>query len=244
MSRLDLAKRFPVSESLVRWWETGRTVPAEQYVKQLIKILDLPEMIQHVLDDLVSKEISPEWLGKWLTVEGGSTTLLSFESLVIPGLMQTEDYARTVLRLSKETSLDLEEQVRERLNRQCVLAKEDPPLYHAILDEAVLRRPVGSSKIMYDQLTQVLELAKRDTIIVQVIPFRAGAHAGFAGPMVIAGFDGAEVAYVDNALRGDVVEKADDIASIRRLWQKLSAKALSEDESEEMIKEVASTWTI
>src|SRR5437879_3160390 len=99
LSRLELAKRFPVSESLVRWWESGRTVPAEQYVEQLIEILALPELIQRVLDELVSKEVAPEWLGKWLTVEEKSTSLLNFVPLVLPGLLQIEEYARAVLRL-------------------------------------------------------------------------------------------------------------------------------------------------
>lgn len=242
MSRLELARRFPVSESLVRWWESGRTVPGEQYVQQLVQILDLPEMIKRVLAELVSNEISPEWLGKWLTAEGRAATILNFEPQVIPGLMQTEAYARAVLRLGKETSLDLEGQVNERLARQRVLAREDPPLYHAILDEAAIRRPVGGVKTMCDQLMHVVELSQRDTIIVQVIPFRVGEHAGFNGPVVLASVDGAEVAYIDNALRGDVVEKSEDVAVIRRIWQRLSAKAMREDESIEMIKEVASTW--
>jgi len=244
MSRLDLAKRFPVSESLVRWWETGRTVPVEQYVKQLIKILDLPEMIQHVLDDLVSKEVAPEWLGKWITIEARSTSLLTFVPLVLPGLLQSEEYARAVLRLGKESPLDVEERVEERLRRQSVLAREDPPLYHAIVDEAAISRPVGSPKIMHDQLMHVVEVAERtEMTIVQVIPFRAGGHAGFGGgPIVLASFDGKEVAYVDNALRGDVVEKPEDVAAIRRIWQKLSAKALSEDASIQVIREAAEKW--
>jgi hypothetical protein len=123
-----------------------------------------------------------------------------------------------------------------------VLAKEDPPLYHAIIDEAVIRRPVGGQKTMCDQLMHVVDLSERDAIIVQVIPFRVGAHAGFNGPVVLASFDGGEVAYVDNALRGDVVEKPEDVAAIRRIWQMLSAKALLEEESAELIREAASTW--
>ena len=243
LGRVELAKSFPVSESLIRWWESGRTIPAEQYVERLIAVLGLPEMIQHVLDDLVSNEVAPEWLGKWLTVEDKSTSVLNFEPLVVPGLMQTEDYARAVLRLGKASPLDLDGQVSERLERQRVLVREDPPLYHAIIDEAVIRRPVGGPKIMCDQLMRVIELAERDAIIVQVIPFRAGEHSGFNGPVVLASFEGGEVAYVDNALRGDVVEKPEDVAAIRRIWQKLSAKALPEDESAQLIKEAASTWT-
>jgi transcriptional regulator with XRE-family HTH domain len=244
LSRVELAKKFPVSESLVRWWESGRTAPGEQCVGKLITILDLPKMIQRVLDDLASKEVAPEWLGKWLTVEERATSLLTFVPLVIPGLVQTEDYARAVLRLGKETPLDLEERVSERLARQHVLTREEAPLYHVILDEAAIVRPVGSPKIMHDQLMHVVDLAEQtDMIILQVIPFRVGAHAGFAGgAIVLASFDGTEVAYVDNALRGDVVEKSEDVAVIRRLWQKLSAKALLEDESAQLIREAAEKW--
>jgi transcriptional regulator with XRE-family HTH domain len=244
LSRVELAKAFPVSESLVRWWESGRTVPAEQCVQRLITVLDLPEMIQRVLNELVSNEVAPEWLGKWVSLEEKATSLLTFVPLVIPGLLQTEEYARAVLRLGKEAPLDLEERVSERLKRRRILTREDPPLYHVILDEAAIRRPVGGPKVMHDQLMHVVDLAEQtEMIIVQVIPFRVGAHAGFAGgAIVIASFDGAEVAYVDNALRGDVVEKSEDIAIIRRLWQKLSAKALLEDESAQLIREVAEKW--
>jgi transcriptional regulator with XRE-family HTH domain len=244
LSRLDLARMFPVSESLVRWWESGRTAPAEQYVRRLLEILELPEMIQRVLDELATKEVAPEWLGKWLSVEKRASSLLTFVPLVVPGLLQIKEYARAVLRLGKESQLDLDEKVSERLRRQSVLTREDPLLYHAILDEAAISRPVGSPKIIHDQLMHVLELAERsDMIIVQVIPFRFGAHAGFAGgAMEIASFGGIDVAYVDNALRGDVIEKPEDVATIRRLWQKLSAKALPEDESAQLIKEAAQKW--
>ena len=96
---------------------------------------------------------------------------------------------------------------------------------------------------MSDQLLRVAELAQRDMIIVQVIPFHVGEHAGFAGStLMLASLDGTEVAYVDNALRGDVIEKSEDVASVRRLWQKLSSKARPEDESIDMIKKAAAAW--
>jgi transcriptional regulator with XRE-family HTH domain len=244
MSRAELAKKFPVSESLVRWWESGRTAPADDYLKRLIDVLGLPEMIKRVLDELASKEVAPEWLGKWIAVETSANSLCNFVPLVFPGLLQIEEYARAVLRLGKESSLDIEEKVVERLRRQSVLASEEPPLYHVILDEAAIRRPVGGPKVMHDQLIHVVELADQtEMIIVQVIPFHVGAHAGFAGgSMILASVDGAEVAYVDNALRGDVVEKVEDVALIRRLWHRLSAKAFPEDESLRMIREVAEKW--
>jgi hypothetical protein len=215
---------------------------------KLSEVLDLPETVRRAIDDLASNEVAPEWLGRWVSVERRSTSLLTFEPLVIPGLLQTPEYARAVLRLGKESGLDLEAQIGERLDRQEILERDDPPppLFHAILDEAAIRRPVGGPKTMSDQLLRVVELAQRDTIIIQVIPFRVGEHAGFAGAsLTLASFSGAnstEVSYVDNALRGDVVEKPEDVASMRRLWQRLSSKARPEDESIDMIKEAAAVW--
>jgi len=149
-----------------------------------------------------------------------------------------------VLRLGKEAAVDLDAQVDERIKRQDVLHRDDPPppLFHAIISEASIRPPVGGGKIMSDQLLRVLDLAQRDMIIVQLVPFEMGEHAGFAGAFELASFNGTEVAYVDNALRGEVIELPEDVAAIRRLWQKLSAKARPEEESLEMIKETAEGW--
>ncbi|MEV5746651.1 helix-turn-helix transcriptional regulator [Actinoallomurus sp. NPDC052308] len=242
LTRAELAKTFPVSESLIASWENGRLIPKPEYLPHLISSLGLPDLILRILDDLVSREVAPEWLNKWTRAEAEATMLLWYESTVVPGLCQTEDYARAVLQLGKPAPLDLEGQVSARLARQKVLTREDPPLYHVVLDEAVIRRPVGGQKTMRDQLMRLVELSQRDEIIVQVIPFEVGAHAGFAGPIVLASIDGSEVAYVDNALRGDVIEKPEDVEAIRRLWQMLSAKALHADASIELIMKVAETW--
>lgn len=245
ISRATLAARFPVSESTVKWWETGRTVPRTEYIPQLVEWLGLSETVVRAIEDLANKEVAPEWLGKWARVERKASSLLTFEPLVIPGLLQTPEFARAVLRLGKEAAIDLDAQVDERIKRQDVLHRDDPPppLYHAIMDEAAIRRPVGGKKTMSDQLLHVVALAQRDMIIVQLVPFEVGEHAGFAGAsFTLASFDGTEVAYVDNALRGDVIELPEDVAAIRRLWRKLSAKAYREDESLEIIKEAAGRW--
>jgi transcriptional regulator with XRE-family HTH domain len=245
ITRAKLAARFPVSESTVKWWETGRTVPRADYIPQLVEWLDLPGTVVRAIDDLASKEVAPEWLGKWAGLERKASSILTFVPLVIPGLMQTPEYARAVLRLGKEAAIDLDAQVDERIKRQYVLNREDPPppLYHTIMDEAVIRRPVGGAKTMSDQLLHVIELAQRELVIVQILPFEVGEHAGTAGASFeLASHDGTEVAYVDNTRRGDVIELPEDVAAIRRVWQKLSAKACREDQSLEMIKEAAERW--
>jgi hypothetical protein len=94
---------------------------------------------------------------------------------------------------------------------------------------------VGGEKVMAEQLARLIELVERPEIIIQVIPFSAGAHAGFAGPLEIASFDGREVAYLDNALRGDVVELTEDVAVVKRRWDMLRSCARSEPESIDLI---------
>lgn len=242
ISRTALGKAVFVSEGLVRAWEKGRYIPKPDQINQLeAKIGAAKGILSRLIDDLVSGEISAEWFGKWQAFEAQSTSLLSFETTVIPGLLQTPEYARAILRLNnKQSPLDLDEQVNARLERrQRVLEREDPPLFVVVLDESVLRHAVGGPKTMHDQLVHMIDSAERSEVIIHVIPFNVGAHAGFAGPFVIASFDGTDVAYVDNALRGDVVEQADDVAAIRRLWEMLRSKALPEKESLELISKVA-----
>jgi transcriptional regulator with XRE-family HTH domain len=244
ISRATLAARFPVSESTVKWWETGRTVPRADYIPQLVEWIGLPETVVRAIEDLANKEVAPEWLGKWTTLQRKASSLLTFQPLVIPGLMQTPEYARAVLRLGKEPAIDLDAQVDERIGNQALLNREDPspPFFHAIMGEAAIRPPIGGEKAMGDQLLRVVELAQRDMVIVQVVPFKMGEHAGLAGAFELTSFNGTEVAYVDNALRGDVIELPEDVTVIRRLWHRISAKAYREDESLEMIKEAAERW--
>jgi transcriptional regulator with XRE-family HTH domain len=243
LSQASAAKAIFVSASLVGMWETAQRLPRSEDLAHLEEVVGTGGFLSRLLEELVSHEVPPEWLGKWLALEAQASSLLSFEAIVIPGLLQTEDYARAVLRLGKQTPFGMEDQVTARLERQRVLERGSPPLFHAVLDEAVIRRPVGGPKVMHDQLTRLTALSERPEIIIQVIPFDVGAHAGFAGPVVLASFDGTEVAYVDNALRGEVVEKPEEVAAIRRLWQLLSSTALPEQASTELIEEAADSWT-
>lgn len=211
----------------------------------MIEILDIPTMLVRIINDLVSAEVAPEWLGKWVSLQAQATSLLTYQSSVIPGLLQIESYARAILKLTQRASPNLEDQVHARIARQEILTRDDPPppLYHAILDEAVLRRPVGDPKTMSEQLMHVVEMAEQaESVLVQVIPFSKGEHAGNAGAFTLASFNGKEVAYVDNVLRADIVEKHEDVAAVRKVWQMLSTRALDEEESINMIKEAANQW--
>jgi transcriptional regulator with XRE-family HTH domain len=238
-----LAALVHVSASLVGMWESGKRIPQPDDLVKIEEVCQSDGLLTRLLNDWVGKRVGPEWLGRWVEAESEATSLSCYQTIVIPGLLQTEEYARAVLRLGKQSLLDTDNQVNTRLTRQQILSRDDPPVFHAIISEAVVGTPVGGPKVMGDQLRYLVELSERTEIIIQVIPFEAGEHAGFAGPFVLATIDGAEVAYVDSALRGDVIEVPEDVATIKRLWIMLSGKAMNEEDSIKLIAEAAEQWT-
>ena len=123
--------------------------------------------------------------------------------------------------------------------------RERPPELWVILDEGVLRRPVGGSDVMREQLKRLAEMARRPNIVVRVLSASLGVHDGLPGAgFVIAEFgDGPSAAYQDTAVRGQVIEDADDIAVLGDTWDRLVAEALPRRASLELVEEVLSTWT-
>ncbi len=169
----------------------------------------------------------------------------TFELVAVPGLLQTEEYARAMLSTQLMATADeIEEMVTARLARQAILDRERPPMLWVILDEGVLRRPIGGPKVMGEQLQHVADATRRPNIVLQVIPLSAGAHQGMSGNFVIAEFEkAAPVVYQDTASRGQIIEDADDIEAVSIRWDTLTAEALPRSASRELVEEVAKTWT-
>jgi DNA-binding XRE family transcriptional regulator len=241
LSRAKLADEIFVSESLIAAWERGRIVPGEQHHPRLKEVLDLPDMIARVIGDLVTNEVSPEWFGKWPQVERQATSLWSFQPCVLPGLIQTPEYARAVLDAA-HLDIDLEEALTTRLDRQTVLIKEDPPMFVSLIAEGVLRHRVGSDKVMYDQLMHLIDVTEHENVIVQVVPANSIVCAGFSGAFVIASLHGDEVGYVDNQLTGDTIESVAGVARLRRFFDVFRAGALNQQDSTDLIRRVAEEW--
>ena len=134
--------------------------------------------------------------------------------------------------------------VAARMERQAILSRDKPPMLWAIVDEDVLRRPVGGKWVMKEQVKQLTEAASRPNVVLQVIPLSAGAHQGMSGNFVIAEFTDRQPAiYQDTALRGQIIEDADDIEAIGLLWDTLLSEALPRSASLQFLEEVAKAWT-
>lgn len=185
------------------------------------------------------------WFRPWADLEQDATSLRWYEPLLVPGLLQTEGYARAILGTGGLVApSEVDQIVAGRLERQAVLCRDAPPQLVAVIDEVVLRRPVGDRAVMAAQLAHLARVAEWEHVQVRIIPAESPWHTGLAGPFILGRLpDGAELAYLDNQLRGQVVTDPLDVASLGRRWESVTGEAFPQRRSIELIGEVATTWT-
>jgi transcriptional regulator with XRE-family HTH domain len=186
----------------------------------------------------------PELYETYVGLEADATTLRTYESEAVPGLLQTEDYALAVNRATLITSSteEIEKQATVRITRQERLAESDPPELWAVVNEAVIRRVVGGRAVMREQLRRLAEASNEPNITLQVLPFSAGAHAGMDGAFMILGFPeptDPEVVYVNYYTGTVYLEKPPEIERYTVMFNHLRAAALPVDQSRDLIARVA-----
>lgn len=233
----QLAERIHFSESLISGVETGQLPASPEFADTCDETLATGGALRRLLD-WRKGQVFPPWFGRWADKEQVATSLRSYEPILIPGLLQTPEYALEVL-------YGDEAAVHARLARQEVLKREDPaPLrLRCVIDEAVLHRLIGSPKIMREQLEYLAALTT-PRISVQVVPLggmRAGLEAGF----IIATLEGgSEVAYFDTAVRGLVTSDQDEIAAAVEKFEAIRIEALPLHMSMDLIRRtVEERWT-
>ena len=183
----------------------------------------------------------PSWFAEWVESERRATSLRWWEPLLIPGLLQTADYARAILAADPETTDgQLEELVAARLERQAILDEPTPPALWVVVDEAVLHRLIGSRKIMYDQLLALADSSCRSNITVQVVPAEVGAHAGLLGAFIVASFDSSpSTVYMESPDQGQTAEVPSVVRRLSVTFDTLRADALPRGASRDLIGKVA-----
>ncbi len=233
MTANDLADRIGVDPKTVQRWVSRGRVPHPRHRFASAEVLGQP------IDTLWPEAVRrAAWFRPWVEIEREATSLRSFEVSVIPGLLQTEAYARAVLGSGPLAGDDVVQFVTARLERQAAtLDRLRPPLTTFVIDEAALRR--GDLDIMADQLRHLVEVGKRPGILIHIVPLAAGAHPGQAGSFVIARLGNEEMGYLDDQLQGRVVTDANHIAELQCVWETIRAVALPRDQSAELILEVA-----
>jgi transcriptional regulator with XRE-family HTH domain len=249
LSQKDLASRANVSHDVISKIETAERPPAEDFPPRLDAVPDLDTRgaLTRLWDHLKKgqKQRLHGWFQEWADIEADATVLRSYEPLVVPGLLQTEDYARTILSARPDGNLvGLDEQVAARLARQAVLDRPNAPQLWCVLDEGVLHRAIGGSKVMRSQLYRLADAAEHPKTTIQVIR-SGGAHAGLLGGFVIADLDGRPpMAYLETAAEGQVTDSASVTTHIAIRFDRLRAEAESWAASRDLIRKVADEqWT-
>ncbi|WEH34747.1 helix-turn-helix transcriptional regulator [Streptomyces sp. AM 4-1-1] len=182
----------------------------------------------------------PEEYTAYIGFETEARTVRNYESLFVPGLIQTEGYARAVIKgvLPTASHKEIEQRVQARMERQGLLVKEPPLQLWAIIDEAAIRRLVGGPTLMREQARHMLQVTEAPNVTLQVIPFEKGAHAGMTGSFVHMDFpDPAdpELVYVDTPA-GDLFLEADaEIRRYKSMFERLQAVALGPDDSADLL---------
>ena len=245
-------------------WAAGKLSQIENAETQKVKPDDLDKMLdlyeikepakREALHALARDAKVRGWWSKYKEVfgpqslpdfEAEASTIRTFEGLVIPGLLQTPDYARAVIKGGRYTGAEESERhVKARMKRRDILTQFNPASLRIVLDEAALRRVVVSTEVMVEQLHHLLHMAKLPNINLQVLPFSAGAHAALTVPFSILDFPDpldAPIVFVDTASGGLFLEESDEVDTHSVTFGDVQGSAMSAAQSARAIAEILET---
>jgi Domain of unknown function (DUF5753)/Helix-turn-helix domain len=188
-------------------------------------------------------DILADWFEIYLGLEAAASVIRTFELQFVHGLFQTEAYARAVTLLGHKAApaAEIDRRVSLRLKRQDLLTRPNPPRVWAVIDEAALRRPVGGSTVMRDQLNRLIEVAQLPHVTVQVVPFGRGGHAAAGGSFTVLRFGEADlpdVVYIEQLTTALYLEKRDDVDHYMEVMNRLGAEALTPAATERFLMDI------
>jgi hypothetical protein len=189
-------------------------------------------------------DVLPDWFEPYLGLESAATTIRSFDIQFVHSLFQTEDYARAVTRLGHHADSpgEIEDRVALRLRRQDLLTRQDPPRIWSVMDESVLRRPVGGPDVMRAQLHRFIEVARMPHVTIQVVPFARSGHAGESGSFTLLRFgerDLPDVVYIEHLTSATYLEERLDVEHYLGVMDRLSGQALTPAATLRLIEQAA-----
>ncbi|MDT0379355.1 XRE family transcriptional regulator [Streptomyces sp. RKND-216] len=251
MTAEEVADRLLVSQSKISRLENGRRSISQRDVRDLCGVYEVED--RRIVDSLMQMAKESRQQGWWhafgdipysvyIGLETDAASLRVYESLIVPGLMQTRDYAQAVISgmWPEATAAEVDKRVQVRLKRQDRLSDPNEALrFWAVIDEALLRRVVGSRAVMADQLDHLVRLSREAHITLQVLPNEVGAHPGMYGKFSILEFQDtldASVVYLEGVTSDLYLEKPNDVQHYSVMYEHLRAKALNAEQSREFIE--------
>ncbi|MGW1139097.1 helix-turn-helix domain-containing protein [Streptomyces zhihengii] len=240
----DLGDPLFVSGSYIGQMEAGTRRILREHAVRLDEVLGTTDFFTRNCE-ASGKSRYPDHFAEAAEAEATAESIREYAPLLIPGLLQTEGYARAVFRAYQPTATEdvIDALVEARLDRARLLADPTRPLLWAVLDEAVLRRRVGSDAVMAEALRHVADLARRHRVIVQVLPFDAGAHASLEGPLKLMTFpDAPPLAYMQGLGSGQLEDNPATVTRHQLTYDLIGASALSPESSLALITSVAEDY--
>ncbi|MEU7566036.1 helix-turn-helix domain-containing protein [Streptomyces fradiae] len=238
LTQRQLGGMIPIAHSMIARFELGTETPTQQVAEALDRLLaadgDLVDLWLHVVRTPI-----PDWARKYMLLEKQAHKIQKYVALTVPGMLQTPGYARALLNDAVPSVGDrLERLLAARLARQEALRCQDPPVLWAIIDESVLRRPVGNVTVMRAQLGHLASVSSElANVRLQVLPLDRGAPAVMSGALtVLSFFDRQPVAYLENSQSGELVEHTGHVAEYALAFDHLLAQALSPEASIRLIR--------
>jgi transcriptional regulator with XRE-family HTH domain len=255
MTQEDVSERTGIDRSTLYRLEGAQQRPQRSTLIQLLDLYRVEEQGRGEMLTLLREAGQRGWLQQYrselpeaysdyIGFEDEARSILNYQSLLIPGLLQTEDYATALIHGTwpHAPAHEVENRVSARMERQALLTREDPPRLWAIMDEAAVRRQVGGREIMRGQLARLCDAAAWPNVTVQVIPFDAGSHPGMDGAFVVLEFpDPADqsIVYTESAAGSLFLEEETDLRRYILMFEHLRAAALRPDESVSLLAEIA-----
>ncbi|MFF4502901.1 helix-turn-helix domain-containing protein [Streptomyces sp. NPDC001401] len=229
------------SKSQVAMVERGERPPKGRFVEIADEVLGAQGALLAAARKLKASRF-PSWFEDYAELEAKATAIYMYANHVIPGLLQTEAYARATFDVYRPPLEDdeIESRVAARLDRQRVLEHKPAPFVGFVLEEHILKRPLGGEQSLKEQLGHLLDIGQRRNIEVQVMPTDRQIHAGLDGPMILLEADEPDrIAYVEGPSNGYFVSEQPDLGHMFARYGILRAQALNPEESAQLISEVA-----
>jgi len=241
------------SESKISRLELGRVSFKERDVDDLLRLYGVDDQEERNRLVVLAREantpgwwhrygdVLPNWFQSYLGLEAAARLIRSYEVQFVPGLLQTEEYARAVVKLghANTTPQEIERRVTLRMERQRLLTRANPPQLWAVVDEAVLRRPIGGTKVIRAQIEALIDATELPNVRLQVIGFHVGGHAAAGGAFSVLRFpdrDLPDVVYIEQLTSALYLDKRDDVEHYTAAMERLCVEADPPERTAEILR--------
>ncbi|MEU5878033.1 DUF5753 domain-containing protein [Spirillospora sp. NPDC047279] len=235
-----VGERVRAARQTVSHWESTLRVPDERQAEELDRLYGTGELVQALLFYATSLH-EPEWFQRQVELEAKADVIQLYECQVIPGVLQTERYARTVYTVGDVS--DVEKSVRERLSRQKTLTRPDPPRLWVLLEQDAMERVVGGPEVMREQIGRLLEISETPRVVLRIVPRSLAYHTGLLGAFKVLTLGRKAYAYTEAAAGGRLTEDPSEVRKMTERFDLLGADALSRDDTRNLLRRVQESMT-